>query len=98
VKPSPGAGSVLVKLCRNEEEVLEHMKESEEVLKSYQKSSIGMSASMLIEEYIEGGQEVDIDCVVKDGRILFAAISDNFESHSEPFFLERGGEAPSALP
>jgi hypothetical protein len=53
---------------------------------------------MLIEEYIEGGQEVDIDCVVKDGRILFAAVSDNYESQSEPYFLERGGEAPSALP
>jgi hypothetical protein len=74
------------------------MKESEEVLKSYQKSSIGIPASMLIEEYIEGGQEVDIDCVVKDGRILFAAVSDNYESQSEPYFLERGGEAPSALP
>ena len=82
---------MLVKLCRNEDEVLEHMKESAEVLKSYQKSSIGMPASMLIEEYIEGGQEVDIDCVVKDGLILFAAVSDNFESHSEPYFLERGG-------
>lgn len=36
---------------------------------------------MLIEEYIEGGQEVDIDCVVKDGRIIFAGVSDNYESN-----------------
>lgn len=97
MKPSPGAGSVLVKLCRNVEEVQEHIKESEEMLKGSKKSSIGMPASMLIEEYIEGNQEVDIDCVVKDGRIIFAGVSDNNESHSEPYFLERGGEAPSAL-
>jgi biotin carboxylase len=97
VKPSPGAGSVLVKLCRNAEEVQGHIKESEDMLKGSKKSSIGMPASMLIEEYIEGGQEVDIDCVIKDGRIIFAGVSDNYESYSEPYFLERGGEAPSAL-
>ena len=89
---------MLVKLCRNVKEVEEHIKESEETLKGSKKSSIGIPASILIEECIEGGKEVDIDCVVKDGRIIFAGVSDNNESHSEPYFLERGGEAPSALP
>ena len=89
---------MLVKLCRNVKEVELHIKESEETLKASKKSSIGIPASMLIEECIEGGKEVDIDCVVKDGRIIFAGVSDNNESHSEPYFLERGGEAPSALP
>ena len=51
VKPSPGAGSVLVKLCRTEEEVVEHIKECGGKIKE----NGAIPASIVVEEYIGGG-------------------------------------------
>lgn len=46
-------------------------------------------------------QEVDVDCVVHKGKLLFACISDNRESKAlggYQSFVEEGGTCPSALP
>eukprot|EP00658_Telonema_sp_P-2_P051015 TRINITY_DN39035_c0_g1_i1.p2 TRINITY_DN39035_c0_g1~~TRINITY_DN39035_c0_g1_i1.p2 ORF type:complete len:112 (+),score=36.49 TRINITY_DN39035_c0_g1_i1:39-374(+) len=38
----------------------------------------------------------DVDCVVENGKVVFAAVSDNFDVHP-PYLVEVGGLSPSAL-
>jgi biotin carboxylase len=52
--------------------------------------------SFLAEEEIVG-HEVDVDMFLKDGKVLYAAVSDNFPCH-RPFSLETGQLSPSMLP
>ncbi|EKG07497.1 hypothetical protein TCSYLVIO_001372 [Trypanosoma cruzi] len=106
LKPSPGAGSILAKLCYGLEDVRDHallmwdafashsdMKHLTTVLNPAE----GMErVEILFEEYI-GGQEVDLDCCVENGNVVFCSISDNFEVRP-PYFLEEGGLCPTALP
>jgi biotin carboxylase len=100
VKPSPGAGSLLAKLCVSLPELKRHAATMWNVLSFHPDvkhfEALGTKVHLLIEEYI-GGQEVDIDCVIEDGVVRFASISDNFEV-DPPYFVERGGLCPSALP
>jgi biotin carboxylase len=100
IKPSPGAGSLLAKLCVSLPELKRHAATMWNVLSFHPDvkhfEALGTKVHLLIEEYI-GGQEVDIDCVIEDGVVRFASISDNFEV-DPPYFVERGGLCPSALP
>lgn len=100
VKPSPGAGSLLAKLCGTMEELAQHAAHMWRVLSAHPDAkhylALGSPVHLLVEEYI-GGQEVDIDCVVENGVVRFASISDNFEV-CPPYFVEQGGLCPSALP
>ena len=50
----------------------------------------------VLEEYFAGA-EVDVDLLVQQGAIRFLAITDNFPTQ-EPYFIETGGQIPSALP
>ena len=106
VKPSPGAGSSYVMKCDSPGELRKcatHAFASLQPFYAFLRSDTdGTSAiesvppSILVEEYIEG-DEVDIDCLVHNGQILYVLISDNFPSQTLPFFVESGGLAPSAL-
>ena len=107
VKPSPGAGSSYVTKCETIDELCKCASHAFASLQPYYAFLADKSAhadtsmqfvppSILVEEYIEG-DEVDIDCVVSNGKILYMCISDNFPSRTLPFFVESGGLAPSAL-
>lgn len=48
---------------------------------------------MVIEEFLEGGPEVDVDCLVQKGEIIFLCINEN-RPVTEPWFLETGGMTP----
>lgn len=101
VKSSPGAGSILVKLCSNSQEAISFAKYAFESFQSlygeaYQCFNLPMH--LLLEEYIGGAgvQEVDIDAIIHNGNCMFFAVSDNLET-LPPFFCERGGQCPSSL-
>jgi len=102
IKPCPGAGSSFVRMCRTREEVLESVPMLwagiERMAKNdvYFAGGLSQPPHLLMEEFI-GGQEVDIDCVVENGVLRFAGISDNFAT-VPPWFSEMGGVAPSQLP
>ena len=100
VKPSPGAGSLLAKLCVSLSELRQHAGVMWNVLASHPDvkhfEALGTKVHLLVEEYI-GGQEVDVDCVIENGVVRFASISDNFEV-MPPYFVEMGGLCPSVLP
>lgn len=103
MKCTSGAGKLQTKLCRTAEELDEHAKvtwdyidtklapETKKLILAH-----GEDMKLLLEEFI-GGQEVDIDCVVHNGEIVFCPVSDNFAT-APPFFAEQGGLIPSALP
>ncbi|RNF26277.1 biotin carboxylase [Trypanosoma conorhini] len=106
LKPSPGAGSLLAKLCSSAEEVRDHAlvmwnafashnatKHFEAVLSPTGEKE---EVQILFEEYI-GGQEVDLNCCVENGKVVFCSIDDNFEV-CPPYFVEVGGLCPTALP
>ncbi|ORC92253.1 biotin carboxylase [Trypanosoma theileri] len=108
MKPCPGAGSLLAKLCFNVEEVREQalvmwrtfsthadVKHFEALLNTAEETG-EKKMQILVEEFIEG-QEVDLDCCVENGQVVFCSISDNFET-CPPFFVEEGGLCPSVLP
>ena len=96
VKPSPGAGSMLVSMCRNEEELRAAVPIVFAALDrnpdAYLWCTLGTTFQVLIEEYI-GGTEVDIDCIVQDGVLKYTLVSENFET-LPPYFVESGGFAP----
>eukprot|EP00667_Euglena_gracilis_P010244 EG_transcript_10424 len=100
VKPSSGAGSGLVRLVRDEAELAECVAASLAALatgRDYRHwANTGTPPHLLVEEFV-AGDEVDIDCVVQDGRLMYAAVSDNFPTEA-PYFCETGGLAPSRLP
>lgn len=100
IKPSPGAGSLLAKLCVSMSELRSHAGVMWGVLADHPDvkhfEALGTKVHLLVEEYI-GGQEVDIDCVVENGVVKFTSISDNFEV-VPPYFVEMGGLCPSVLP
>ena len=100
IKPSPGAGSLLAKKCESLAELQEHARKTWDFLSTYADvkhfEALGTKVHLLVEEYI-GGQEVDVDCVIDNGVVRFASISDNFEV-LPPYFVEMGGVCPSVLP
>ena len=98
-KPSPGAGSLLARLCSTDEELRDHLLVTWDIITTAPDikhlTMLGTDVHVVVEEFI-GGQEVDVDCVVENGKVIFAAVSDNFDVHP-PYFVEVGGLCPSAL-
>ena len=100
MKPSPGAGSLLAKKCETAIDAVNHAafmwKELLSAPSRIHLEAFGPKVHIDVEEYV-GGQEVDVDCVVVEGKVVFAAVSDNFEVQP-PYFAEQGGLLPSTLP
>lgn len=99
-KPSPGAGSLFAKCCDSAEDLDEHVGRIWSAMLSHKDTrhieALGRRVHVAIEEFITG-QEVDLDCVIENGRVAFCAVSDNFATQP-PYFAEVGGCTPSALP
>lgn len=99
IKPSPGAGSLLAKLCSSPMDLKRHAHFMWSVLSGHPDvkhlNALGTPVHLVVEEYV-GGQEVDIDCAIENGVVRFISISDNFEVQP-PYFVESGGVCPSRL-
>ncbi|KAG5466806.1 hypothetical protein LSCM1_00983 [Leishmania martiniquensis] len=112
LKPSPGSGSLLTRLCSTLEEAVVHVWYMWTTLANHPdtkhfaalvKESLhgaarerGTDAVRILAEEFIEGQEVDMDCVVERGVVRFCSISDNFPP-SSPYFAEAGGLCPSSL-
>ncbi|CBZ30778.1 conserved hypothetical protein [Leishmania mexicana MHOM/GT/2001/U1103] len=112
VKPSPGAGSLLARLCSTLDDAVAHVWYMCTMLASHPDSKHfaaltnraaagpvherGATGVQILAEEFIEGQEVDMDCVVEHGVVRFCSISDNFEP-SLPYFAEVGGICPSLL-
>jgi biotin carboxylase len=90
LKPTLGTGSVGVRLCRTQEEVVEHA----ELLLQRTTNERGMPipSELLVEEYVTG-PEYSVE--IMDGTIV--GITSKHLSR-EPFFVETGHDFPAHLP
>lgn len=99
VKASHGAGKMQTKLVHNNEELDAHadviwtFMDSQSADIAAKLAQSGNPLQVLVEEYI-GGQEVDLDCIVENGKIAFCCVADNFAT-KPPYFSEMGGLVPS---
>eukprot|EP00123_Amoebidium_parasiticum_P021913 comp7602_c0_seq1/m.3252 comp7602_c0_seq1/g.3252 ORF comp7602_c0_seq1/g.3252 comp7602_c0_seq1/m.3252 type:complete len:529 (-) comp7602_c0_seq1:12-1598(-) len=100
VKPTNGAGSFFVTRAQNFEELCGAIEVYRVQAREFLVSTWGMrpeEADGLYAEELITGTEVDIDCVVQNGEVLFHSINDN-RPPTPPYFMEQGGVCPSALP
>ncbi|GET92741.1 hypothetical protein, conserved [Leishmania tarentolae] len=112
LKPSPGAGSLLTRLCSTLDDVVEHVwrmwttlaihPDTQHFSALTNSALAGLAregcaaAVRILAEEFIEGQEVDMDCIVEHGVVRFCSISDNF-APSPPYFSEVGGLCPSPL-
>ena len=54
-----------------------------------------VNRTIIMEQYLDGA-EVDVDIVMSDGEVTYAAVTDNWPT-CEPYFLETGSNSPSTL-
>lgn len=96
VKPVEGAGSVFVRKVMDTRELRETAREYADGVARSGVARLWRDPSLLVEEYLDG-DEVDVDMLIQGGVVKYLAVTDNFKP-LEPYFLEVGGEIPSALP
>lgn len=96
LKPTHGAGSVLVRRADDIGELKQTIQSYAQSVANEPAAALWPDRSALVEEYLTG-DEVDIDMLLQGGELKYAAVTDNF-APVEPYFLELGGQAPSALP
>jgi D-alanine-D-alanine ligase len=96
IKPAYGASSAFVVKADTPEELFASYRYVNTSISGSIESALVDGTEIFVEEYIDG-DEVDIDILVQNGRIKFAAISDNTKT-KEPFFIERDRFTPSHLP
>ncbi|MGN6622679.1 MAG: ATP-grasp domain-containing protein, partial [Candidatus Nitrosocosmicus sp.] len=96
LKPAHGAGSILVRRVNDEAELAYHLASYTAALGADPVTTFWPDTGVLVEEYL-AGPEVDIDLLIQNGSVRYAVVTDNF-APVEPYFMELGGEIPSALP
>ncbi|KAL6763425.1 ATP-grasp domain-containing protein [Haematococcus lacustris] len=102
VKPAATAGSYCVTCAHNRAQLVEAVDQFWARLPAYlarmgHGADSECSTSGMIVEELLAGSEVDVDCIVQDGQLLFACVSDNHPPGGEAF-VETGGRCPSTLP
>eukprot|EP00047_Mylnosiga_fluctuans_P010890 m.18463 g.18463 ORF g.18463 m.18463 type:complete len:493 (-) comp3343_c0_seq1:225-1703(-) len=98
IKPTHGAGKLFVRRVDGHLDLLEHMYNFVRFNVDYQRRfhlAHDEAEGIFVEELIEG-IEVDVDCLVQKGRVIFASINENRPA-LEPYFLELGGRVPPRL-
>ncbi|HBQ15908.1 MAG: ATP-grasp domain-containing protein [Sandaracinaceae bacterium] len=95
VKPTHGAGSVLVRRVDDADALARTLTNHAQALASEPAAALWPDRSVVIEEYI-AGEEVDVDLLVQEGALRYAAVSDN-DPPIEPYFMEVAGRIPSSL-
>lgn len=96
VKPAYGASSAYVVKVRDEEELTKATEYIWNHLSTEIESALSNGMMVFAEEYIDG-DEVDIDILLQNGKVKFAAVTDNAQTE-EPYFVETGWTMPSVLP
>ena len=96
VKPAHGGGSVLVRRANDLAELTRFLREYDSAVGKESAAALWPDHTLVIEEYLAGA-EVDIDMLIQNGKLHYAAVTDNF-APVEPFFIELGGQIPSGLP
>ncbi|KAJ9513708.1 hypothetical protein QJQ45_015466 [Haematococcus lacustris] len=102
VKPAATAGSYCVTCAHNRAQLVEAVNQFWARLPAYLArmghgaDSESSTSGMIVEELL-AGSEVDVDCIVQDGQLLFACVSDNHPPGGEAF-VETGGRCPFTLP
>ena len=96
VKPTHGGGSVLVRRADDAAQLVAVLAAHVAALQTEPAAMLWPDQRVRIEEYIPGA-EVDIDLLLQDGQLRYAAVTDNFPP-IEPYFMELGGQLPSSLP
>ncbi|AIO01838.1 hypothetical protein LPMP_342120 [Leishmania panamensis] len=112
LKPSPGAGSLLVRLCTTLDEAVAFVWHMWTTLANHPDTkhfaaltnrklagAVHKGVTSPVQILVEDfieGQEVDLDCIIEHGVVRFRSISDNF-APSLPYFAEVGGLCPSSL-
>lgn len=96
LKPAHGAGSVFVRRVNDQAELASQLANYTAALTADPVTQLWPDTGVLVEEYL-AGPEVDIDLLIQNGSVRYAAVTDNF-APVEPYFMELGGEIPSALP
>lgn len=96
IKPSYGASSAYVIKVNDKDELLNTFNYIKKNISTVTESALSEGMEIFIEEYI-GGDEVDVDIILQNGKIKFYSISDNFQT-KEPFFVETSQSIPSTLP
>ncbi|GFH06390.1 ATP-grasp domain-containing protein [Haematococcus lacustris] len=99
VKPAATAGSYCVTCAHNRAQLVEAVNQFRARLPAYlarmgHGAASECSTSGMIVEELLAGSEVDVDCIVQDGQLLFACVSDNHTSGGEAF-VKTGGRCPS---
>ena len=95
-KPTFGAGSHFVRRVDDEDELARFASSYARDVAATDDAQVWGDVSLVVEEYL-AGDEVDLDVLVQSGDLKYFAVTDNF-APIEPYFLERGGQIPSALP
>lgn len=95
LKPVYGAAAMGVVRVNNAREAHEAYEKIREIVIPERDDIYAWGVDIAMEEYLVG-DEVDIDVVVQDGKILFQSITDNFPTQ-EPSFLATGSALPSKL-
>lgn len=95
VKPVYGASSAFVVKVENRQELEEAFASIEKNIHMHELAPEWRTWDIFLEEYIDG-DEVDIDILLQQGEMRYAAITDNNKTN-EPFFVETGEGAPSQL-
>ncbi|KAG5492644.1 hypothetical protein JKF63_01223 [Porcisia hertigi] len=112
LKSSPGAGSILARLCITLDDAVAHVwqiwKSLEDHLGLRYFTALAnrppdgavheesLPLVRILTEEFIEGQEVDMDCIIEHGVVRFCAISDNC-SPTLPYLTEAGGLCPSLL-
>ncbi len=96
VKPVEGAGSFFVRKVADRATLASVVEQQTRAIARADVAKLWTDRALLVEEYIDGS-EVDIDMLVQGGRVVYAAVTDNFAT-TEPYFMEVGGQIPSTLP
>lgn len=95
LKPIYGASSAFVVKVENKQELKKAYENVLENIQAFWLAPEWRSHEMLVEEYVSG-DEVDIDILIQEGQVQYISIIDNAKTR-EPFFVETGWSAPSAL-
>lgn len=98
-KPAYAAGKYGVRCIHSIDELEQHMHSLTANIDAYVdrwQISYEHASYIVIEEYIQGDLEFDLDCIVDHGNVVFCSINKN-NPVSSTYFVESGGQVPAVV-
>jgi biotin carboxylase len=99
VKPTGGAGKYHVRIIHDEEALRATIDEFRSKIPAFMSRwvlSRAEAEGLYCEELLTGGPEVDVDCLVQNGKLVWASINEN-KQQEPPYFQETGGRIPETF-